>query len=377
MNFSLNELNVAEQNQKEGVKKVMTLSLKEVILFMWSKRIKLILVSTSFLIFGVVIAMTTPKEWSASTQLLPESEGNNGRPSNSSLKGLVGLAGIDLTSGGQTSLNPLLYSEIIGSYDFSEAILNERMYFSGVKDSIILKEYFTEYWETALSKKAIRLPFKLASGFIMLFQSSPRSSEGDSLLISDEKRTIVSWTKLDEDLHKLVQSHVFLGVGETNGLITIASSFQDPEASAQIVEFTKEYLIDYVSDYNTQKQLKNLEFLNTQIEKADSVYKNKKSQLADFQDNNISISTASGRVRLDFLQYEADLAFNLYSQLASKLQEAELILEENKSVFTVLKPTLLPLEYSKPNKIAIVILSGLLGLILGCIWFFYKTFIHL
>jgi LPS O-antigen subunit length determinant protein (WzzB/FepE family) len=364
---------VEKEHDKSMSSKVNEITFNSLFNFFWSKRIQVFKVSGFFVIVGVIIALTTPKEWSAYTQLLPESQYNTNKPSNNSLKNLAGLAGINLSNGEGTSLNPLLYSEIIESSEFSEAILNEEVYFSEINESLVLKKYITEYWKTPLTKKVIRLPFKALAGFISIFKSNEKKVVES--IEPKKESSIISWSKVDEDFHKLIQSHTNLTDDEMNGLISISVSFQDPQASAHMVEFTKDYLVAYVSDYNTKKQIKNLEFLNTQIREADSIYKVKKVELAGYRDNNLRISTASGQVELDFLQYEVDLAFNLFSQLASKKQEVELLLQENMSVFTVLKPTIIPLENSKPNRIAIVFLSGMLGLILAAIWLFYNRFI--
>jgi uncharacterized protein involved in exopolysaccharide biosynthesis len=73
------------------------------------------------------------------------------------------------------------------------------------------------------------------------------------------------------------------------------------------------------------------------------------------------------------LQYEVDLAFNVYSNLTNQTTEAKIKLQKETPVFKVLEPAQIPLKRSSPKRTLITAGSLLLGLFTALIGVFFKT----
>ena len=86
-----------------------------------------------------------------------------------------------------------------------------------------------------------------------------------------------------------------------------------------------------------------------------------KKKIADYKDKNQNFSTEVAKIELKFLESEYDLAFEIYSELASNYESKKLQVKENTPVFTTLSPAVVPNEKSNLSKLSILIISFLLG----------------
>ena len=83
--------------------------------------------------------------------------------------------------------------------------------------------------------------------------------------------------------------------------------------------------------------------------------------MAVFKDKSRITSTAASQTRLERLQSEYDVAFEVYKGLASQLEQAKIELNKDKPVFTVLEPVIYPVERSEPRRGVILVLSVILS----------------
>jgi LPS O-antigen subunit length determinant protein (WzzB/FepE family) len=94
-------------------------------------------------------------------------------------------------------------------------------------------------------------------------------------------------------------------------------------------------------------------------------FEEKQRVLALWQDSHRDISSAVARTEEDRLQNEYNLAFSLYSELASQREQARIQVKEDTPVFTILEPVVVPLERTSPKRVQIMIMSLFMGLMLG------------
>jgi uncharacterized protein involved in exopolysaccharide biosynthesis len=73
------------------------------------------------------------------------------------------------------------------------------------------------------------------------------------------------------------------------------------------------------------------------------------------------------------LQYEVDLAFNIYSNLTSQVTETNIKLQKETPIFKVLAPAQVPLLKAKPLRSLITLGSMFLGLFISLIYVFFKS----
>ena len=88
-------------------------------------------------LIGLIVGLLTPKTYTSSvTFILQQSDG---KQLNSSLGGLASLAGINLNRGGNSSIAPVIYPEILKSYPFKKSLISKEVIVDG--ESLTYKEY--------------------------------------------------------------------------------------------------------------------------------------------------------------------------------------------------------------------------------------------
>ena len=111
---------------------------------------------------GLFVAFTSPVEWVASTQLIPETSG--GIAISGSLSSLAGLAGVDIGSNTE-SINPELYPNIASSTPFLISLMEKKYHFSNEGKELSVKEYFEDYSRSSAIGFLFGLPGKLLKWF--------------------------------------------------------------------------------------------------------------------------------------------------------------------------------------------------------------------
>jgi hypothetical protein len=348
------------------------ITISEVIAFFWLKKLSFIKVTGIFALLGIIIAYTTPEEWTSDVELIPEISETSKANGGGALGKLAGLTGISLGNQTQGTVSPLLYPEILRSYVFKRAVLNEDFYFSTLEDTMTLEDFFKNHSNSPLVKKVLKGTIK---GMIVLIKGEP-SVETNLNLNADRKTELFFYTKEEKSLYNTIEQSISMKLDEMNGTVRISATIQDPIAAAMVVNFTQKYIASFVSDYNTEKATRKLIFLESQLKNAEETYRIKHNELAKFQDANREISSQMALSKFEQLRQEENLSFNLYSNLAQQVQEAVITVEEKKTVFTVLRPSSVPVDRSAPNRVAIFILSIALGLLLTSTIIFYKQFLR-
>src|SRR5690625_5477251 len=77
------------------------------------------------------------------------------------------------------------------------------------------------------------------------------------------------------------------------GLVSIGVSLPDPQASSEMVVLVRNLLQEYVVDYRTEKAMKNLEFIEEQVEEAEENLRRATELIAEFQGRNVTIQLQS------------------------------------------------------------------------------------
>ena len=87
---------------------------------LWDGRKTIIIWTCSFIVLGLIAALTMKRTYTVSTVMVPQV----GSKSNSSLSSLASLAGIDLgTSSSGAELSPLIYPQIVSSVPFRKELM--------------------------------------------------------------------------------------------------------------------------------------------------------------------------------------------------------------------------------------------------------------
>ena len=314
-----------------------------------------------FLVAGLVVAITSPVEYESSAITLSEFKEEFGGLGQ--LGNLAGMAGINLPSGSSPTFSPGIYPDVIHSRAFLRGIAKEEFYFETKGQTMTLQDYYLEEKPGNLLVKIFRGLTSLPSRVAGLFSSDENEKlEGPPGSGSDTGE-LVKITAAEE--YAIAQLRKRISIENNKQLFTLKVKSSEPLVSAQLNVIVLERLISYVSEYLTEKQRTNLEFIEQRTKEAEQKFMDSQLALASYRDTNQGIISQRARTREEFLQSQFNIAFNLYNSLKQQQEQAYIQLKKETPVFTTIEPAMVPLRKAEPKSALIVVISLFLGFFVG------------
>ena len=119
----------------------------------------------------------------------------------------------------------------------------------------------------------------------------------------------------------------------------------------------------YMSDYRTSKARQDIENLEVICNQRKADYYKAQQAYAQFVDANQSVIRQSAQAERERLQQEMNLAYQVYSQVATQLEAARIKEQEAKPVFAILEPAVIPNQKAAPSKAKMLVIFTFLA---GC-----------
>ena len=326
---------------------------------------------------GVFIVVFTPKVYKTEVSLLAESNSNSpanglmGQLGNIAGFDVGGLMGLDMSGSNSSALTPDLYPEVVKSTTFLIDILQEEVYLPKEDITLSVSEYLQEHTKPTISGwPGYALSLLKSKGEKRMI---PPKNEGEPLKLSQADLNLI------KGLASTIEVNIIKSEGAITGgdskIIKVSVEQQDPYVSALLTEKVIASLKQYIIDYHTSKEKKDLAFIEARYQEAKARYFEKQEALADYDDSNVNVILASAKSRRDRLVTESTLASNLYKSLAQKREQAQILVQDKTPVFTVIEPAKVPLQKSKPKTIFTIISLTLVGLFAGTCIVLWKEFI--
>lgn len=342
------------------------IDLIEVAKTIWAGRMLIIKVTFIFGILGLLIAFTARVEYSSSSKLISESEEDGNAMGN--LGSLAGLAGINLNMSSGGSLTPELYPEIVYSTPFLMELMAQPLYFETLDTTLSSFEYFKNIMKPTLlgliREYTIGLPGKLKD-LIISSDEIESSSNNDMIRLSKE----------DWEIIEAFKDRIAVSVDDKTGIVSVECEMPDPVATAHLTKLLIGLLTEDITTYKIEKAKINLDFIQERFDEAKDVYEEKQETLALFVDQNLNVSTASAKIKMESLQNELNVAFEVHKGLASQLEQAKIQVKEETPVFTVLEPVSVPFEKSAPKGKIIIIVWFFLGGVISTALIFGREYL--
>ncbi|WP_395616648.1 Wzz/FepE/Etk N-terminal domain-containing protein [Aquirufa sp.] len=327
-----------------------------------------ILIATCAVLFaalGAIYSLTQPNEYSSNAKLLPELDSKSGGAGGmGGLKSLAGLAGVDLggSSSGAEAIRPDLYPNIVQSAPLLQEVLKAKIYSTKHKKWQTVLDFLSEKQDTA--------PLDLGG--------DPSDDE-----VSDVKLDKVPSGALSTDLIKLnkkerlaikkLRASVVLEIDKKSGVISLTTKLTNPVAAANITSLIQHYLTKYVTDYRTQKARQELSFLEKRLSESRARYDQALFTLSAYRDQNMNLFMNVAKDREKKLQYEVDMAYNLYTTISGQYEESKVKLHRETPVFKVLEPAQVAVQKDGPKRSLITIGFMFVGVFASLIYVFFKT----
>jgi uncharacterized protein involved in exopolysaccharide biosynthesis len=356
-------MSTIENNQLEDNGEI-SINFGEIFRTLKSYRILIATCAVLFAALGAIYSLTQPNEYSSNAKLLPELDSKSGG-SGGGLKSLAGLAGIDLGGGssGGEAIRPDLYPNIVQSAPLLQEVLKAKIYSTKHKK-----------WQTVLdflSEKQDSAPIDLGG------------DPSDEEEVSDVKIDKVPTNAISADLMKLnkkeqaainkLRASVVLEIDKKSGVISLTTKLTNAVAAANITSLIQHYLTKYVTDYRTQKARKELSFLEKRLSESRARYDQALFTLSAYRDQNMNLFLNVAKDREKKLQYEVDMAYNLYTTISGQYEESKVKLHRETPVFKVLEPAQVAIQKDGPKRSLITIGFMFVGVFLALIYVFFKT----
>lgn len=308
------------------------------------------------LVLGIIIALSTPKQYTVSVTLAPE------MGSDTKGGGLASLASSFLGSASlgnsPDALNAALSSEIVSSTPFLLELFNIRVQtLDGELDTTLvtyLDEQRSSWLGTVLAAPG------MAIGFVKgLFTEEP-----DTVAILNPFQL----TKKESRKVEALRKNIVADIDKKTGITTLSVTLQDPKVTAMVADSVVAKLQQYIINYRIAKAKEDCAYLEQLYKERQQEYYDAQQRYARYVDANKSLVLQSVRTEQERLQNDMNLAYQVYSQVAQQLQVARAKIQEEKPVFAVVEPATIPLQPSGTSRKIIVLGIILLAVIATSAW---------
>ena len=344
MTENKNYTNFPQQQEEDE----MEIDLMEYARKLWAARKLLLKVAGLAIIVGIVIALTTPKQYTVSVTLAPESS-KSGGGGLSGIASMLGVGGFNMGSD-VDALNVTLYPDIVSSTPFILDLMDTPVStIDEEQPDTTLVGYLKEYTSSSLIGTVTSLPFKAISGILSLFKSEEEEKEGTN------DKSGFQLTKKEFETVKGLRQTIVANVDKKTGVTTVSVTMQDPLVAAIMTDTVVVKLKEHITRYRVAKATDDCNYWEKLYDQRKDEYYKKQKDHAEYADANKNVILESVRIEQARLQNEANLAYQVYSNVANQLQMARAKVQEAKPVFAIVEPATVPLLPSGTSRKMILI----------------------
>ena len=283
--------------------------------------------------------------------------------------GLVGIAASFLGSGvssGDSSdaLNASLSSEIVSSTPFLLELLSIDIPAPDGNGNMVLNSYLDDqsspWWNYVIG-----FPSMVVGGVKSLF------SEGTlDTLENIGCRGTLELTQEQNTKVNVLRNSVKASIDTKTAITNVSVCLQSPKVAAVVADSVVHKLQEYITDYRTSKVKDDCAYLEKLFKERQREYYTAQKKYANYVDTHDNLVLQSVRTEQERLQNDMSLAYQIYSQVANQLQVARAKVQEEKPVFAVVEPAIVPLNPSGMKLMIYVIVFVLFSIMTTIVWKF-------
>ncbi len=308
-------------------------------------RKKLYIAAAVGVVLGILIALGTPKQYTVSITLSPEmGSGKSGSgPGSMATFFLGGSIGSDSPD----ALNATLAPDIVASTPFLLELFDARV----VSQDKQIDTTFTAYLDEQKSSWL---------GYVLKVPGMAIGCVKSLFTDKEEKTATIQEGAIElneEDAKKLegLRKQISADVDKKTAITTLSVTLQDPKVTATIADSVVSKLQQYITAYRTSKAKEDCQYLEKLYKERQQEYYDAQQRYARYVDANSNVVFQSTMAERERLQNDMNLAYQVYSQVAQQLQVARAKVQEEKPVFAVVEPAVVPLDPSGISRKVIVL----------------------
>ena len=309
---------------------------------------QIILIGFIFGCLGVVSALRMTRQYNVTVTLAPERQ--NRSASLSSISSMLGLG--SSASSGQDAMNISLFPEICQSTPFLVSLLD-----------VPLTSYVSEKQLEDGVKPMQTTVYRHFSGEDKP-NYKPRKDEKPYTGVTDPTEL----TPRQSGVVKALARSVAAKVDNKTGITSISVTMDDRLMAKQLADTVCVRLQANISDYRTKKATADYEYYVMLADEAHAELVKAQAAYAHSVDYDRSVILQSATAQRDRLRDEVSLASQIYSQMAQQRELARAKIQEDKPVYAVVQPAVLP-QSPINSRTKRVIIWGFVGGFLALIWY--------
>ena len=294
---------------------------------------QIFLISFIFGVIGIVSALTMTRQYNVTMTLAPEVT-NRANNNLSSITSMLGLNGVSLNPG-TDAMSITLFPEICQSTPFLATLLD-----------VPLTSYVSEKQQEEGVKPMHTTVYKHFSG-------EDTEKKGLSKWLSSLKKEkdekpytgVVDATELPRKQANVVKAlgkSISANVDKKSGITTISLTMDDRMMAKQLADTVCTRLQEYVTEYRTKKAEADYEYYVALAKEAREIQIKAQAAYARSVDYDRSVILQSKNSEKERLRADANLASDIYSQMAQQRELARAKIQEEKPVYAVVQPATLP-----------------------------------
>ena len=316
------------------------IDLIEIAKTIWNGKKLIAILSSFFVLIGVLIALLSPVVFTSSTTFIPSSqEGTSG----SNLSGVASLVGINL--GAMSSGNEIpsaMYPQISESVEFKRLMLDE---FIDEKKQITMKNYLSDYYNI-----------------------------DDNSKFNNSNESFVS--EFENKLFNLLENKIFaISVNQKDRFVTISANMPESEYAAYAAINARNILQKIIINNKIKGAKQNLEFSEEQLKSKRIEFDEIQNKLGYFNDSNLNIVTSSIINERNKLEAEFQIINAVIVELSKQVEQNKLQVSKDTPVFSIIKEATMPVLKSSPKRTQMVLIFGVLGFILSIVYVLLKGYL--
>lgn len=311
------------------------------------------------LVVGILIALGTPKQYTVSVTLSPEVSGGN-----SGSSGLASMAasflGASVGSSSPDALNATLAPDIVASTPFLLELFNARVVSQDKQIDTTFTAYLDEQKSSWISY-VLKTPGMVIGGIKSLFTDKEEET-------ATVQEGAIELNKEDAAKLESLRKQITTEVDKKTSITTLSVTLQDPKVAATMADSVVSKLQQYITTYRTSKAKEDCQYLEMLYKERQQEYYAAQQRYARYVDANSNMVFQSTMAERERLQNDMNLAYQVYSQVAQQLQVARAKVQEEKPVFAVVEPAVVPLYPSGSSRKVIVVGFVFLAVVLTVAW---------
>lgn len=297
------------------------------------------------LVVGILIALGTPKQYTVSVTLSPEmGSGKSSGLASMAASFLGGSVGADSPD----ALNATLAPDIVASTPFLLELFNARV----VSQDKQIDTTFTAYLD---EQKSSWMGYVLAAPGMAIGGIKSLFTEEEKEDTATVQKGAIELNKEDASKLEGLRKAITAEADKKTGITTLSVTLQDPKVAATMADTVVSKLQQYISDYRTSKAKEDCQYLEKLYKERQQEYYAAQQRYARYVDANSNMVFQSTMAERERLQNDMSLAYQVYSQVAQQLQVARAKVQEEKPVFAVVEPAVVPLQPSGTSRKVIVV----------------------